>query len=202
MKIREVISEAPAVQKVMNKFAAPSQGLAYQAGQKTAQVGSAIGNFFTKQPEKDKVSAAGAIGGALDQLNTGAKPTDFSKKGLDTEKFNDFASLLVTADPKNKANILAAMQRILQKDPNTVADTQDKNIIIAAIKELSQTKNLEFSKGEFNSDYRAVLQKLDIGPESIPGDVTNPQAKLKKISAPGTAAAKAPGTGVNPAQGI
>ena len=186
MKIREIITEAPAAQKVMNKFAAPTQGLAYQAGQQVGKIGSAIGNFFTKNPEKDKVSAAGAIGGALDQLNTGAKPVDFSKKGPDTDKLNDFASLLVSVDKDNK-EIVPAMKRALERNPNSPVDTNDKAIILSAIRQLSKTPGLEFDKGDFNTDYRGILQQLQITPNDIPDTITNP-------------AAKPPGTAVDTAQ--
>ncbi len=192
MKIREIISEAPVGQKVMNKFAAPNN-LAYKAGQQVGKIGSAVGNFFTAQPQKGQTSLAGVIGGALDDLNKGAKSVDFSKKGVDTDGLDNFASLLVSADKDNK-NIVPAMKRALERNPNSPVDTNDKAIILSAIRELSKTPGLKFDKGDFNTDYRSILQKLQISPNDIPDDVTNPPA-------PGPAAAKPPGTSVDPAQG-
>jgi hypothetical protein len=191
MKIREIISEAPVGQKVMNKFAAPNN-LAYKAGQQVGKIGSAIGNFFTAQPQKGQTSIAGVIGGALDDLNKGAKPVDFSKKGLDTDALNDFASLLVSADKDNK-EIVPAMKRALERNPNSPVDPNDKEIILSAIRQLSKTPGLKFDKGDFNTDYQGILKQLQITPNDIPDSVTNP-------SAPGTAAAKPPGTAVDPNQ--
>lgn len=187
MKIREIVSEAPVGQKVMNKFAAPNN-LAYKAGQQVGKIGSAIGNFFTAQPQKGQTSLSGVIGGALDDLNKGAKPVDFNKKGLDSDALNDFASLLVNADKDNK-DIVPAMKRALERNPNSPVDLNDKKIIVNAIEKLSKTPGLKFDKGDFNTDYQAILKQLQITPNDLPNDAINtppPETSTATAKPPGT----------------
>lgn len=152
MKIREIISEAPVGQKVMNKFA--------QAGGAVKQT---VQNFLTGKPTAGQSDWRSKIGGALASLNKGAGVKDYNKPNIDTEKFNSFLGLLIKDFPNKEQEVTQQIKNILN---NQGKDQDSKMAVVQHIKNFRE-KNPGVTLGDFNTEFRDVLDKLDIKPQEI-----------------------------------
>lgn len=175
MKIFEIISEAPVGQKVMNKFA--------QAGGAVKQT---VQNFLTGKPTAGQSDWRSKIGGALASLNKGAGVKDYNKSNIDTEKFNSFLGLLIKDFPNKEQEITQQIKNILN---NQGKDQDSKQKVVKHITNFRE-KNPGVTLGDFNTEFRDVLNKLDIKPQEIKIAGDDEDATV----------AKPPGTAVNPAQ--
>jgi hypothetical protein len=173
MKIFEIISEAPVGQKVMNKFA--------QAGGAVKQT---VQNFLTGKPAAGQSDWRSKIGGTLASLNKGAGVKDYSRSTIDTEKFNSFLGLLIKDFPSKEQEITQQIKNSLN---NQGKDEASRKAILQHIKNFRE-KNPGVTLGDFNTEFRDVLNKLNVKPQEIKmaGDDDAVTATTGTAKTPGT----------------
>lgn len=162
-----------AMSKVMNKFT-------------PANIKQGVQNFLTGKPKAGQSDWRSKIGGALASLNKGAGVKDYNKPNIDTEKFNSFLGLLIKDFPNKEQEITQQIKNIL----NNQGKDQDSKVKMVKHITNFREKNPGVTLGDFNTEFRDVLDKLDIKPQEI---------KIAGDDEDATAV-KPPGTAVNPAQ--
>ena len=139
-----------AMSKVMNKFT-------------PANIKQGVQNFLTGKPKAGQSDWRSKIGGALASLNKGAGVKDYNKPNIDTEKFNSFLGLLIKDFPNKEQEITQQIKNILN---NQGKDQDSKLAMVQHIKNFRE-KNPGVTLGDFNTEFRDVLDKLDIKPQEI-----------------------------------
>jgi hypothetical protein len=139
-----------AMSKVMNKFT-------------PANIKQGVQNFLTGKPKAGQSDWRSKIGGALASLNKGAGVKDYNKPNIDTEKFNSFLGLLIKDFPNKEQEITQQIKNIL----NNQGKDQDSKVQMVQHIINFREKNPGVTLGDFNTEFRDVLDKLDIKPQEI-----------------------------------
>ena len=136
--------------KVMNKFT-------------PANIKQGVQNFLTGNPTPGQSDWRSKIGGALASFNKGAGVKDYGRPTIDKEKFNSFLGLLIKDHPNKEQEISQQIKNILN---NQGKDQDSKLAMVKHIKNFRE-KNPGVTLGDFNTEFRDVLNKLDIKPQEI-----------------------------------
>jgi hypothetical protein len=188
MKINEIVSEAPFV-KALKSF--PTQATKAIKNFPN-QIKQGTQNFLTGKTPQGKVDYRDTLGKAFAKMGGGgAGLVNYDSGVSDPKKYDNFLSIITAKNNKAK-DITNAMTNLVTKGINQ----KDKDVVVQAIKKLYQNEP-GVTLADLNDQYGDVLSKLDIASKDIP----QPSRTIGTPATPGTAAAKPPGTGVDPAQG-
>jgi hypothetical protein len=188
MKINEIVSEAPFV-KALKSFPAQAtkaiKNLPNQIKQDTK-------NFLTGKMPQGKVDYRDTLSKAFAKMGGGgAGLVNYDSGVSDPKKYDNFLSIITAKNNKAK-DITNAMTNLVTKGINQ----KDKDTVVQAIKTLYQNEP-GVTLADLNDQYGDVLSKLDIASKDIP----QPSRTIGTPATSRPAAAKPPGTSVDPAQG-